>query len=53
MSHFTSQIFITKNKEWELPINLKVVTMCSSHLELPENNWKYFEKFYNPFAVVT
>ena len=36
-----------QNEEWELPINLKVVTMCSSHLELPENNWKYFEKFCN------
>ena len=42
-----------KNEEWEHPINLKVVTICSSHLELPENNWKYFEKFRNPFAVVT
>ena len=30
-----------------------MVTICISHLELPENNWKYFEKFCNPFAVVT
>ena len=32
---------------------LKVVTMCSSHFELPEDNWKYFKKFCNPSAVVT
>ena len=24
----------------------------SFRLELPENNWKYFNKFCNPFAVV-
>ena len=33
-------------------MNLKVVIMCSFHLKLPGNNWKYFEKFCNPFAVV-
>ena len=42
-----------QNEERELPINLKVVTMCSSHLKLAENNWKYFEKYCNPFAMVT
>ena len=52
VTFYNSNIY-NQNKEWELPINLKVVTMCSSHLELPENNWKYFEKFCNPFAVVT
>ena len=26
---------------------------CSFHLELLENNLKYFEKYCNPFAVVT
>ena len=49
---YNSNIY-NQNEEWELPINLKVVTMCSTHLELPENNWKYFGKFCNPFAVVT
>ena len=42
-----------QNKEHELPINLKVVTMCSSHLELPGNNWKYLKSFVILFAVVT
>ena len=41
------------NQNEEHPINLKVVTICSYHLELLENNWKYFEKFCNPFAEVT
>ena len=42
--------FYNQNEERELPINLKV---CSSHLKLSENNWKYFEKSCNTFAVVT
>ena len=48
VTFYNSNIY-NQAKEWELPINLKVVTMCSSHLELTENNWKYmyFEKFYN------
>jgi len=52
VTFYNSNIYI-QNQEWELPINLKVVTMCSSHLELPETNWKYFKKFCNSFAVVT
>ena len=52
VTFYNSNIY-NQNEEWELPINLKVVTMCSSHLELPENNCKYFEKFCNLFAVVT
>ena len=52
VTFYYSNIY-NQNKEWELPITLKVATMCSSHLELPENNWKYFEKLCNPFAVVT
>ena len=50
---FYNSTIYNQNEEWELPIILKVVTMCSSNLELPENNWIYFEKFCNPFAVVT
>ena len=30
-----------------------MVTIFSFHLELPENSWKYFYKFCNPFDVVT
>ena len=52
VTFYNSNIY-NQNEELELPINLKVVTMCSSHLELPKNNWKYFEKFCNPFVVVT
>ena len=52
VTFYNSNIY-NQNEEWELPINLKVVTMCISHVELPENNWKYFKKFCNPFAVVT
>ena len=52
VTFYNSNIY-NQNEERELPINLKVVTMCSSYLELPENNWKYFENFCNPFAVVT
>jgi len=52
VTFYNSNIY-NQNEERDLPINLKVVTMCSSHLELPENNWKYSEKFCNPFAVVT
>ena len=52
VTFYNSNIY-NQNEERELPINLKVITMCSSHLELPENNWKYFKKFCNPFAVVT
>ena len=51
VTFYYSNIY-NQNKEWELPINLKVVTICSSHLELPENNWKYIEKFCISFAVV-
>ena len=50
---FCNSNICSQNEEQELPINLKVVTMCSSYFELPENNWKYFEKFCNPFALVT
>ena len=50
---FYNSIIYNQNEERQLPINLKVVTMCSSHFELPENNWKYFKKFCNPFSVVT
>ena len=53
MSHFTTQIIYNQNEEWELPINLTVITICSSNLELPEKYWKYFKKLCNPFAVVT
>ena len=49
---YNSNVYI-QNKKWELPINLTVVTICSSHLELPESNRKYFKKLCNPFAVVT
>ena len=42
VTFYNSNIY-SQNKEWELLINLKVVKMCSSHLELPENNWKYFK----------
>jgi len=52
VTFYSSNIY-NQNEERKLPINLKVVTMCSSNLELPENNWKYFETFCNPFAVVT
>ena len=52
VTFYNSNIY-HQNEEREPPINLKVVTMCSSHLELPENNWKYFETFGDPFAVVT
>ena len=41
---FCNSNIYNQNEEWQLPINLKVVTICSSHLELPENNWKYFER---------
>jgi len=50
---FYNSNICNQNVEQEFPINLKVIIMCSSHLELPEKNWKYFEKFCNPFAVVT
>jgi len=49
---YNSNIY-NQNGEQELPINLKVVRMCSFHFELPENNLKYFKKFCNPFVVVT
>ena len=52
VTFYNSNIY-NQNEEQELPINLKVVAMCSSHLELPENNWKYCENFCNSFAVVT
>ena len=52
VTFYNSNIY-NQNEEQELPINLKVVTMCSSYFELPENNWKYFKKFCNPFALVT
>ena len=51
VTFYNSNIY-HQNEEWELSINLKVVTMCSSYLKLPENNWKYFEKSCNAFAVV-
>jgi len=31
-----------QNKEWELSITSTVVKICSSHLELPKNHWKYY-----------
>ena len=40
---FCNSNIYNQNEEWEFPINLKVVIMCSSQLELPENNWKYFD----------
>ena len=40
VTFYYSNIY-NQNEEQELPINLKVVTMCSSYLKLPENNWKY------------
>ena len=51
VTFYSSNIY-NQNEVWELPSNLKVVKMCNSHLELPKNNWKYFETFCNPFAVV-
>ena len=45
MSHFTTQIFITEIDKWQLPINSIVVAICSSCLQLPGNNVKYFENF--------
>jgi len=41
VTFYSSNIY-NQNEEWELPINLKVVTMCGSYLKLPENKWKYF-----------
>ena len=46
---FYNSIIYNQTEERQLPINFKVVTMCISHFELPENNWKYFKKFCNPF----
>ena len=43
VTFYNSNIY-NQNEKWEPPINLTVVTICSSHLELPENNWKYFNK---------
>ena len=40
---FYNSYIYNQNEEWELPINLTVVTICGSHLELPENNWKYLK----------
>ena len=48
---FHNSNIYNQNEKQELPINLKVVIMCSAHLELPGNNWKYIEKFYNPFTI--
>ena len=50
VTFYNSNIY-SQNEERELPINLKVVTMCSSHFESPENNWKCFKKFCNPFTI--
>ena len=41
VTFYNSNIYI-QNEKWELPINLTVVTICSSHFELPETNWKCF-----------
>jgi len=48
VTFYNSNIY-SQNEEWELPINLKVVTICISQLESPENNWKHCEKFSNFF----
>ena len=39
VTFYNSNIYI-QNEKWELPINLIVVTICISQLELPENNFK-------------
>ena len=52
VTFYNSNIY-NQNEERELPINLKAVTMSSSHFELLENNWKYFKKLCNPSAVAT
>ena len=31
------------NEEWELPITFIIIKICSSHLQLPEVNVKYFK----------
>ena len=40
---FYNSYIYNQNEERELPIYSTAVTICGSHLELPENNWKYLK----------
>ena len=39
-------------EEWKLPMTPRVVTICSSHLKLPEIKVKYFETSVTPLLML-